>query len=394
MSKHFQLMDFLRRPPKNLVQHYCERKGILRTFDWGTGKKCDADRVAHALREEGDDIFRQTTLDFHAIWNLEGQGFTRGVLNEARFHSDDDAYDTLSALTHLGKAFWTFLNRPDWVAKAKVLSDVDKLPVGAWIKRKGLPARAGSVDPSVVERLQDGIIAYFSETQHRGFNCKIDCLRRGDEEIFFAFAEDHPDMDLFWENGQLEPHVLTPPFKLIFKHNDRQKTLEIYIEDDRTIVPDLQQVFARTVIGDEIPRDAPVDEQIYRLDRILEPGFQFQHTPDLGIAEVRVTKMRYRIEGEPWRRLLAEADTLTSRNALEEFVTALTSKLPKSRLVLDQVCINVLFHKRQRDRRARSRTFFITAPHSLRLKQDDLGEKIVEMLVQSGVEETADDSET
>jgi hypothetical protein len=172
-----------------------------------------------------------------------------------------------------------------------------------------------------------------------------------------------------------------------------RRTLEIYIEGDRNVVSDLQQIFARTVIGDEIPREAPADERIYDLNRLLEPGFQFQHSANLCIADIRVTKMRFRLDGEPWRRFTAEADNFKKRDALDDFVTALTDRLPKSRLVLDQVYINVLFHKREGDRKAPSRTFYITYPNSIRLKMDDLGEKITEMLVQSGIERIMDDVE-
>jgi len=393
MSKYFNLHGFLRSAPKELLQAYCARRGILQGFEWGVGKKVHAERIVEALRSAGDVMFSRAVAEFHVIWELHGQGFTRGVLNEASHHSDHTAYETLSKLTHLGKAFWTTLERPAWVSNAKILSDVDKLPPGAWIKRGGLPQRAGWVDQSTVEQLQDSLIEFFSKTEHRGFNCKIDCLQRGDEEIFFTYAEDHPDVDLFWLDGQLEPQVLNPSFKLIFKHKDVQRMLEIYIEGNRNVVPDLQQIFARTVIGDEITREASADERIYDLDHLLEPRFQFQHSDDLGIADIRVTKMRFHLDGEPWRRFTAEADNFKKRDALDDFITALTNRLPKSRVALDQVCINVLFHKREGDRKAPSRTFYITHPNSIRLKMDDLGEKITEMLVQSGIERIMDDDE-
>lgn len=393
MSKHFNLHGFLRSAPKGLLQAYCARHGILQGFKWGTGKNVDAEAVVEAMHSAGDEMFKRAVAEFRVIWELRGQGFTRGVLNEARYHGDQTAYETLSKLTHLGKAFWTTLERPAWVSNAKILSDVDKLPPGAWIKRGGLPQRAGRVDQSTVEQLQDSLIEFFSKTEHRGFNCKIDSLQRGDEEIFFTYAEDHPDIDLFWLDGQLEPQVLNPSFKLIFKHKDVQRTLEIYIEGNRNVVPDLQQIFARTVIGEEILREARAIEPIYDLDLLLEPGFQFQHSVDLGIADIRVTKMRFHLDGEPWRRFTAEADNFKKRDALENFIAALTNRLPKSRLVLDQVCGNVLFHKREGDRRAPSRTFYITYPNSIRLKMDDLGEKITDMLLQSEIERSMDDDE-
>ena len=243
----------------------------------------------------------------------------------------------------------------------------------------------------MAERLEGELVRYFTEVEHRGRNCRIDCLRSGDDEIFFTYAEDHPDTDLLWLDGQLKPHVLSKSFRLIFKHNNSRRSLDIHIEGSREVVPDLQVIFAEAVLGEEIARDAPKDEQIYALDEILTPGFQLIHPDELGIADARITKMRFRLIGEPWRRFMAEADVSANRDALTDFVENLTMRLPRSRLQLDQVCIAVKFHKRAGDRRPPSRQVFITYPNSLRLKHDELGASIVQMLVHSGIERMSDD---
>jgi hypothetical protein len=40
----------------------------------------------------------------------------------------------------------------------------------------------------------------------------------------------------------------------------------------------------------------------------MQPGFQFSFSPDLGIADARVSMMRFKVEDAPWRRFTAEAD--------------------------------------------------------------------------------------
>lgn len=386
MSKHFNLLEFIGQAPKPLLQAYCAKRGLLHGFDWGTKKKVDREQLAQALTEAGPTTYERVAVDFRAIWDLHGVGFTRGILNEARQHGDVEAYTILGGLTHLGKALWATLERPDWAANAKILSDVDKLPAGAWVKRGGLPRRAIEVDPSTVDRLENDLIDFFTRVEHRGRNCKIDCLRRGSEEVYFTWAEDHAESDLLWHQGQLRPQTLNRSFRLIFKHNDERRTLDVYFEGNRDLVPDLQVIFSRAVIGDAIDRDTPDEQSVYAIDQVLEPGFEFIYPPGLGIADVRVIKMRFYLEGWPWRRFLAEADTTKDRAALEDFVRQLKVDLPQSRLVLDQVCINASFHKRDNDRRARSRSFYITHPDSLRLKKDDLGEAIEQMLLMSGIE--------
>jgi hypothetical protein len=391
MAKLFEPTEFLRKVPHPLLREYCERRGLLGDYAWDGGRNVDAYDILDALQIAGDVACRAAFAEFRAIWDRHGPGFTRGLMNEARFHEDNVAYETLKKLTHLGKAFWAALERPDWTTNAAILSDVDSLPQGAWLKRKNLPARPGPVDQEMVERLEIEVVKYFSEVEHRGRNCKIDCLRSGDDEIFFTYAEDHPDTDLLWRDGHLKPQVLNRSFRLIFKHNDSRRSLDIHLEGSRDVVPDLQVIFARAVLGEEISRDSPKDEQIYAIEEMLAPGFQLAYPDELGIADARVTKMRFRLAGQPWRRFTAEADVTSDRNALDEFVSKLTVQLPGSRLQLDQVCVAVKFHKRAGDRRAPSRQVFITYPNSLRLKQDELGESIVRMLAHSGIERVSDE---
>ena len=254
-------------------------------------------------------------------------------------------------------------------------------PEGAWVERGYL---LGPVDEAAVAALEASLVEYFSRTEHRGGNCKIDPIRRGSEEIFFAYAEDHPDTEWVWQGDQLSAQMFNPAFRLkqIFKHNDERRTLDIHVAGDRRKVPELQQLFAKALLGEEIPEFGPGDDLIYYIDRVLMDGFEFEYSTELGITDVRVVKVRFLLEGEPWRRLLVEADNAKVRDALNSFVTDLTGNLPKRRLRLDHIYLKVSFEKREDDRRGRIRDCIITSPNVLRLKKDDLGEKIEEMLVQ------------
>jgi hypothetical protein len=392
MASPFEPTDFVRKAPQTLLREYCKRHGLLVDYVWDDSRHADGYKVLSALRMVGDAACRAAFADFRSIWDRHGRGFTRGLMNEASFHNDHHAHETLKHLPHLGTALWAALERPDWIANAAILSDVDSLPQGAWLKRKNLPARPGPVDQEMIERLEIELVDYFTKREYRGRNCKIDCLRHGEDEIFFTYAEDHPDTDLLWHEGHLKPQVLNRPFLLIFRHNDARRSLDIHLEGSRNVVPDLQVIFARAILGEEIPRTSSKDQQIYAIEEILSPGFQLSFPDELGIADARVTKMRFRLAGEPWRRFTAEADVTSDRGALDEFVSNLTQRLPSSRLQLDQVCIVVKFHRRPGDRRAPSRQVFITHPNSLRFKHDELGESIVQMLAHSGIERSSGDS--
>ncbi|MGD9671453.1 MAG: hypothetical protein AB7U75_20790 [Hyphomicrobiaceae bacterium] len=402
MGKNFNPTDFARRAPAALLRQYCENQGILEGFWCGSGKNIDAEAFIQAVHDEQPEgsenekkgLFRRVTAHFHSVDELAGKGFTLGLLNEAEHVGDFEAVTALKAQrSHLAKAFWATLNRPQLIPNASILAEVDALPSGAWLKRKSLPIRGLPVDDIAVQDLQDALITFFTRRERRGENCKIDCLRRGNEEIFFAYAEDHPQTDVFWQQGSLTQQTLSPSFKLIFKHRDKAGTLDIYTEGDRNLVPDLQQIFAKTVIGDDVPRYPPPDDIVYDLSRLLEPGFQFEHSPDLGIRDVRVTKMRFRIKGLPWRRFLVEANTGKHPDALADMVSRLTAEFETDELDLDQVWIKVLFLRRGNDVRDRSPSFCITAPNSLRVQQNEFGDRINEMLRQSGIETAPPDNE-
>jgi len=389
MSKHFQLLDFLRRAPKTLLQTYCARQGILEGFDWGTGKSVPVEQAAKALRALGPNVSQSAVALFNELWEQAGPGFTKGLLNEAKFHYDEDAYGIIQRhQSHLAKAFWATLERPQYRQNAKILSNVDKLPAGAWIKRGGMPPRPTPVDQSHVFALEEKLIEFFTTREHKGANCKIDCLRRGDEEIFFAYSEDHPDTDLSWRDGKLLQQILNPSFNLIFKHNNERRTLEIYIEGDRRLVPDLQDIFSQSIMGVAAPPERLLNKRMFDINRLVQPGFQFQFSDDLDISDARVSQLRFVRQGEPWGRFTVEADNTRVRDALATFVADLTAKLPMSRVKLDQVCVKVTFNKREGDRKMLTRDCYITMPNSRRIKMDELGERIAAMLIQSGIERT------
>lgn len=385
MTGHFHLLDFLRRIPTELLRAYCARREILADFEWGGRRRVEPEQLADALN--ATSTFDEIVADFREIHDIADAGLTVGLLNEARFHEDAVATETIDAQpSHLAKAFWVALERPQFIAASKVIRHVDKLPPGSWIKRRGLPRRPGRVNQSMVERLQDRLIEFFTRVEYRGKSCRIDCLRHGDEEIFYAYAEDYPDTHLLWEDGMPIARVLCKGFPLIFRHDDARRTLEIYIEGANDVIPKLQDIFSEAVL-DESLADETIDEgHLYRIERTLDPGFEFRHSPDLGIKSVSIVKMRFIVPGEPWRRFTAEADTARNSDALADFVAQLTTKLSPDQLILDQLWLRVKFERRPRDRRAPSRTFPITPPNSIRLKKDELGDRIMRMLIQSGIE--------
>jgi hypothetical protein len=278
------------------------------------------------------------------------------------------------------------LERPALIKNAKILRDIDKLPNGAWLKYAQMPLLSGAVSSAVEHSLQKALVEFFTENQFRGSNCKVDSLLRDDENVFYAYSEDHPDSDLSFQGGVLTSQIIVPVFEIIFKHNNANRTLEIYLSGDRSIGQKLRVLFARAVLGEEIDERIGDDALIYDTRRIFEPGFTFRYSDDLGIAGVRITKIRIVVAGAPWLRLTAEADASDDGESLDDVRRMLSAHFPNRPLFPDQLCLDVIFHPQAPDHQPSRRQVWITYPNSLRVKRDDVNDRISEMLLQSGIE--------
>jgi len=287
---------------------------------------------------------------------------------------------------NLERAFWVYLHRKDryWDG-AHVFWRVDKLTAGQWQKRGKLPERPGPVDEGVVENLRQALIEYFSKNEARGRNCKIEAYRRDDDEIFYAYPEDYKRTVSEYIGDKLEERTIQPTFEIILVHNNRRRTLDIHIEGDSATANKLQVIFSKSVLREDIEEDYEEDDPVYELQPLLSRSFEFKWPDDLGIERVAIKAMRIVIDGEPWQRVSVEADAANSL-AIYNLVERVITRLPKRRLRLDQVILSVAFIRSPRDRRAPTRPVIITAPHTCRLTNDERGEKIHRMLVESGIE--------
>jgi hypothetical protein len=388
MSRHFHPAEFLRSAPNALLQQYFSREGLLADFDWkGIGQR-QTDGLFAAIKQLDQTAQDKILRDFDELDTLAGLGFTKALIHEASFHGEDrelhEQFDSLRS--HLARAFWAFLHRKEkyWEG-ALVFHHVDKIPPSQWRKRR-VPPRPGPVDDSVVEELKNAIIGYFTEHEARGRKCEVRAYRRGEEEIFYAFPEDHKQTIEEFVEERLQPHSIQPPFEIIFKHDDRARTLEIHAEGDPTVVPKLQVAFATSVLQADINEDEEQDELIYEIRPLLSRDFVFRWSEELEIEAVSVKAMRITIEGAPWRRFTIEADPKDDRQAIYDLLDDVTVRLQATQLRLDQITLKVSFSKSPRERRASSRQVVITAPSSCRTKYDERGEQIHRMLVDSGVE--------
>jgi hypothetical protein len=389
MARHYNPRDFLRRAPSHLLREYFLRKGVLAEIDWEAHKQSDVEPVLAALVSLPRDLQDDISRDFQDLTaRTNDGGFVKAILSEARFHGiDPDLSDRFNAMrSHLERAFWILLHRKDmyWDG-ANVIWRVDKLPPGQWQKRGGLPQRPGPVDEGVVEDLRQSLIEYFSKNEARGRNCKIEAYRREDDEIFYAYPEDYKRTVSEYIGDTLKLRTMQPTFEIIFVHNDRRRTLDIHIEGDAGTANKLQVIFAKSVLREEIDEDYEEHPPVYVLQPLLSRSFQFRWPDEVGIEQVALKAMRIVVDGEPWQRVTVEADAADPA-AIYDLLERVIMRLHKRRLRLDQIILSVTFKRRPHERRTPRRTIIATAPHTCRMINDERGQMVHRMLIQSGIE--------
>ena len=144
------------------------------------------------------------------------------------------------------------------------------------------------------------IVTLFREKEGRGDYCVVEQYRRGargEKEYYFAYPQDHRQMAIEYNKGEMTRRPHRPAFEIIFILDDEQRTLSIWHQGKKERIVDLQVAFAKAVLGQDIPRESPRDDRVYDLDVFLDPDFIFRPRPELGIASAEVRKIGIRVLG-------------------------------------------------------------------------------------------------
>jgi hypothetical protein len=179
------------------------------------------------------------------------------------------------------------LSGPSWNArntgKALAFYHADTVPLSYWRKRKNVPPKPASVDALSIRQLEQNLSNYFHKMQGRGENCKVDCYNRNDLDYFFAYPEDYAQAKVEWVGKEFKRRPHHPAFEIIFVYSQNDGTLDIYLTGDRKPVPDLQGIFAGTILKAELGPDKK-DERVYDLNPVRSWQFRFVYDPESGIA--------------------------------------------------------------------------------------------------------------
>jgi hypothetical protein len=392
MARHYTTRDFFRQMPNGLLARFFAGRRVFGQLDFATMSETRHDALFAAWLALPDGQRNLMDAEFREVFELSCEKGFRAILDEAKWHLDQDANpnatiaftEMLAGLAnHFERAMVTYLDHNLFWRGAMRFYHADTLSY--WRKRKKLSHNAASVDPASIQALADRIRSYFHQTEGRGNNCVVEPFRRGERDYFFAYPEDYSQQSPEWVDGQFAIRPHNPAFEVIFVYSQSEGSLDLNFRGPNKAMEPLQAMFAETILQlQELPPD-PKDSRVYDLGPLRQRNFEFTYEPGSGIESVVVKKMRLSSRATRGERISLEADTSQDPQAVYALLDRIQTAMPMAQYSVTQVDLAVSMQV-EADRPPKTVNIHITYPNSCSLKYDELGLKLRDMLSASGIE--------
>ncbi|MCD6416388.1 MAG: hypothetical protein J7M08_06800 [Planctomycetes bacterium] len=373
MANDYAPKLFLRQAENVLLKEYFTARGELGDIDWDGMAETDVDAVYAAWQALPEDKVEQVEQDFRDIFDLASEDGTRALIDESRFHDPD--MDLATELEEhdgfLNKAFWVFLNHRELFDLVSILDRADHLNGRYWRKRKDMPKKRPDLSAGAIKELGDALGAYYRENQGRGKWCNVEHYIRADRyHYFFAYPKDYTDTFIGYdEQGRFERRRQNPAFEVVFVYDPVDGTLDLYAKGDKNLKLDLQKLFARTILHEEIGEENR-NSQPYELNRLKDRAFAFPTDPADRITGVRVRQLRLSIVGNERKRITFEVPPKGSPADIHDLISEALheQRLPLSMVNVTSAVIQMRFSNGSGRRREKTVSFRISMPDSCNLK--------------------------
>jgi hypothetical protein len=386
MAQQYNPRRFFRQAPNNLLAQYFKEKGVLAKINFEELTETKIEPLYEAwlglLEKERSNMEK----DFREIDFMATDGATKAIIDEANHHGEELGPVLSELKNHYDRSFWIFLNRPDYWKGALQFRYADNIPSSFWRKRKNIPKKLALVEPEDIERLEKAISKYYYYIEGKGKNCRVEPYRRNDLDYFFAYPEDYAQASIEWIDTEFARPPRTPAFEVIFVYSQTEGTMDLFLRGDKKPVPDLQKIFAETILKTALGPDKK-DEKVYHLNPLKQQNFQFVYDPGSGIEDVRVRKLRLTSMVGRKERIILEADATYNPDAVYELLKKIQNQSMRlSSYNITQVGLKVFFSPAAGSSKGKTRCFDITYPNSCNLKQDGRDLIIRNILAASGLE--------
>jgi hypothetical protein len=400
MTKTYQTKDFFRRVPTNLLKVYFEQKEVLTDVEYEKVKPRKLDPLFLPWLELPQKKRDEMEIDFRSIYSLSN-GFGINALVEEAAHQSgkEDLIKTFQEHEVEGeyaRAFWTFLNRPQYWKRAQVFSYADNMPMSYSTKRQDIGRLTGFKAAKRSDKtLRDFGVElgrYFYHKEGRGKNCLVEHYRRevggGKAErikdYFFAYPEDFARTDLEWMNQTIERRNSHPAFEVVFVYSQMDGELDIYMKAGKKHIKTLQELFGAVILEQVLSEEAEAEKEVYCLDEVVKREFRAKYGRGSGIASVRVKQLRFNsTEGK------GDSVVIKTKRKTEGAIYDLLDRVEggaKKTLKVEQAGFEVEFEGEENKRRQKKKmSFTVTLPNGCNLKHDGQDAVLRQMLLDSGI---------
>lgn len=389
MANDYAPRHFLRQAEVALLKEYFEARGELGELDWASLKEADEDPIHEAWQKLPDSSLQEIDSEFRDIFDLASAEGTRTLIEEGHFHSIDLKPDLDAHDGFLNKALWVFLNHRKIFNVAYLLDRSDHLNRRYWRKRKDIPKKRPDLSPGAITELERSISAYYRERQGRGRHCHVDIYLRGNRHYFFVYPQDYADTFVGYDNtGKFERKRQNPAFEVIYVYDPVDGALDLYAQGGKDIKKDLQELFARTILHEELGEEDD-HSRPYELNGLKRRGFAFPTEPADRITEARVKELRLSVVGNPRNRVTLEATPNGATDEVYDFMARCIheERLPLAVLNVSSAVLQVRFDNTGGNGRAtKTVTFRISHPDSCNLKDKPEHLVVKEYLKRWGIE--------
>jgi hypothetical protein len=373
MAHDLDIRSFFRKAPRDWLRRYFEHIGALREFDWSSIGKRKIEPLHEAFLALEGPLQQQMVGVFRNIAMLATASGKLAIIDEAAFHGEVEGFaEKLGSLEDFyACAFWTYLERPKYWAGAVFFAAADGKPRRYWRSRINMPALGRAPTPGDGTALGAAVGQLFKECEGRGGYCTVYPYKRGTREHYFVYPKDHPQTSMEYEtSGEMTKRPFNPAFEIVMIHDDEVRTLDIWHHGSADRVKDLQVLFARTVLGTEIPRESPRDTSVYELENFLSRDFVLRPSPELGIRRSSVRKLRAQVLGDQKHTIRIDLGAECPDHVLFDRLAGATAGIPPALARVSLVGIAVEFELRDGEEVNRKRYFEIVWPNLCSLESD------------------------
>lgn len=389
--QQYQPRKFLRDAPNELLKRYFQERGLLADVNFDALKdENDIESVYAAWQALPEGQLEQTEADFRSIDEMAEAEAVGIVITEGRWHDEElgSILEQLDSMCH--KMMWVFLERPRVFDVAYKFCQADNLSQRYWRKRKNMPSKEPAVDDASTRELGKAIGDYYHQNEGRGQHCWVEVYDRSGAQYFFVYVEDYADTYIgFNKDGGFERRVVKPAFEIVFVYSP-DGWLDTFFKGSEDVLGQLQEIFAQIILNE--PIGEPI-LKVYELNGLKKREFQFVYTPESGITDVRVKRLRLTVKGGPSRRVILEADPSGNKHEVYDLMekTLNDRGIPLRDTNVTQARLVFTFVSGGR-RRNPTQTFDISFPNSCPLKYDGRDLIIRQCLKDSGIDESSNTS--